>query len=80
MTSVPQPLLAAPAALFAWFFEPLLPIGLGFAGGAIIYIVFAEMLPEALKEGGKVLTTWGVMLGLCAMLLITNLLSLIPTP
>ncbi len=80
LTSVPQPLLAAPAALLAWFFEPLLPIGLGFAGGAMIYLVVSEMLPEAIEEGGHVRAAWGVMTGLCAMLLITNLINLIPTP
>ena len=80
LTSVPQPILAAPAALLAWFFEPFLPIGLGFAGGAMIYLVMAEMLPEAITEGGKALASWGVMIGLCAMLLLTNLINLIPTP
>ncbi len=80
LTSLPQPLLAAPAALLAWFFEPFLPIGLGFAGGAMIYLVVSEMLPEALEEGGHALTAWGVMTGLCAMLLLTNLIDLIPTP
>ena len=80
LTSLPQPILAAPAALLAWFFAPALGIGLGFAGGAMIYLVIAEMLPESLEEGGKVMAAWGVMIGLCAMLLITNLIDLIPTP
>ena len=80
LTSLPQPIMAAPAALLGWFFEPVLCIGLGFAGGAMIYLVMAEMLPEAIEEGGKVLTSWGVMVGLCTMLLLTNLINLIPTP
>ena len=77
LTSIPQPIMALPSALLAWFFKPLLPIGLGFAGGAMIYVVISELLPDALKEGGKSLTAWGFMLGLSGMLLITTLLNLI---
>ena len=72
--------IAAPAALLGWFFEPVLGIGLGFAGGAMIYLVMAEMLPEAIEEGGKTLTAWGVMVGLCTMLMVTNLINLLPIP
>ncbi len=77
-TSIPQPLMAVPSALLAWFFEPLLPIGLGFAGGAMIYLTISELIPDALQEGGKSLTAWGVMLGLTGMLFITTLLNSIP--
>lgn len=80
LTSIPQPLLAAPAALLGWFLKPVLDIGLGFAGGAMIYLVIAEMLPDSINEGGKTLVAWGVMLGLCSMLLLTNLIDLLPTP
>jgi len=80
LSSVPQPLMAVPAAMLAWMFEPLLPIGLGFAGGAMIFMTIAELLPEAIEEGGAMLTAWGVMLGLCTMLLITNLLNLVSIP
>jgi len=80
LTSLPQPIMAAPAALLGWFFEPVLGIGLGFAGGSMIYLVMAEMLPEAIEEGGKVMAAWGVMIGLCTMLMVTNLINLLPTP
>jgi len=78
LTSIPQPIMAVPAALLTWMFAPLLPIGLGFAGGAMIYLVLDELIPEALKDGGKDLTAWAVMLGLCTMLLISNLLNALP--
>lgn len=78
LTSIPQPVMAVPAALLTWIFEPLLPIALGFAGGAMIYVVMVELIPEALKDGGRTLTAWGVMLGLSGMLFITNLLAAIP--
>jgi len=77
LSSLPQPVFAIPAALAVWFFEPLLALGLGFAGGAMIYLVVAELIPDALEEGGKSLTAWGVMVGLSGMLLVTNLLNLI---
>ncbi len=77
LSSVPQPLLAVPAALAVWLFKPLLAVSLGFAGGAMIYIVVSELIPDALEEGGRTLTSWGVMVGLTGMLLVTNLLSLL---
>lgn len=78
LTSIPQPVMAVPAVMLAWFFEPLLPIGLGFAGGAMIYLTVSELIPSALEDGGKSLTAWGVMIGLCLMLLITTLLDHLP--
>lgn len=77
LSSVPQPVVAVPAALAVWFFKPLLATGLGFAGGAMMYLVILELVPEALKEGGRSLTAWGVMVGLGGMLLITTLLGMI---
>lgn len=50
VTSLPQPLLALPAFLFVEMFQPLLPFSLGFAAGCMVWIVFAELLPDALAE------------------------------
>jgi len=77
LSSVPQPLAAVPAVLVVWFFQPLLATALGFAAGAMIYLVVLELIPEALEEGGRNLTAWGVMVGLGGMLILTTLLGLI---
>ena len=53
ISSLPQPLMAVPAFLFVEAFRPALPWGLGFAAGAMIFMVLVELLPEAFQEGRR---------------------------
>jgi zinc transporter ZupT len=66
-SSLPQPLMAVPAFLFIALFEPLLPIGLGFAGGAMIWMVFSELIPDALDETSSNTVAVVVTLSVAAM-------------
>ncbi len=53
ISSVPQPLLAVPAFLFVDAFRPAMPYAMGFAAGAMVFMVLVELLPEAYQEGRR---------------------------
>lgn len=55
LSSMPQALVAVPSYLFVEAFTALLPVALGFAAGCMLWIVFAELMPEALEQ----VRAWG---------------------
>ncbi|MBI1729298.1 ZIP family metal transporter [Candidatus Acetothermia bacterium] len=67
-SSLPQPLMAVPAFLFVEAFRPILPVGLGFAGGAMIWMVYSEILPDALKETSSNTVAITMTLSIAAMI------------
>ncbi|PKA65593.1 Putative zinc transporter [Apostasia shenzhenica] len=50
ITSLPQPIVAVPSFLCADAFHRVLPFCTGFAAGCMIWMVIAEVLPDAFKE------------------------------
>ncbi|KAK8307675.1 hypothetical protein V6Z12_D02G002400 [Gossypium hirsutum] len=50
ITSLPQPIVAVPSFMCADTFNKFLPFCTGFAAGCMIWMVVAEVLPDAFKE------------------------------
>lgn len=53
----------------------LLPIGLGFAAGAMLFVVSHEIIPESHRQGHENFATAGLMLGFVLMMLLDTALG-----
>jgi ZIP family zinc transporter len=49
-------------------FAPLLPWGMGFAAGAMIFVISNEIVPETHRKGHENAATGGLMIGLAVMM------------
>ena len=74
-SSLPQPLVAVPAFIFVTMFQPLLPWGLGFAGGAMLWMSFSELLPEAINDTPSEIIATIATISIAFMVLLENVLK-----
>jgi len=74
LTSLPQPIAAVPASILSWAVQPLMPVLMGFAAGAMVYLVLLELIPQALQDVSPPKVAWAFTAGFCLMLLIQVLL------
>ena len=74
-SSLPQPLMAVPAFLLVTIFQPFLPFGLGLAAGAMLWMVFAELIPDAMEEISHNALAISITLSFAAMIGFQSLLQ-----
>ncbi|WP_195796067.1 ZIP family metal transporter [Roseateles sp. DAIF2] len=66
------------ALLGAWVvsqWQPLLPWGLGFAAGAMLFVISHEIIPESHRKGHERWATQGLMLGFALMMVLDTALG-----
>lgn len=70
MSAVVEPVAAACGAAAVLVAQPLLPYALGFAAGAMIFVVVEEVVPESQRAGHREIATLGAMLGFAVMMML----------
>lgn len=56
-------------------FHPILPLGLAFAAGAMLFVISDEIIPETHAKGRSRLATFGIIIGFIIMMTLDNLLG-----
>ena len=64
-----EPPAAMLGVLAVTYIKPMLPYAMSFAAGAMIYVVFDELIPEAHADGKKAFVTIAAVLGFAIMML-----------
>jgi ZIP family zinc transporter len=61
-------------------FYPLLPIGMAFAAGAMLFVITDDIIPETQSKGKARSATFAVMVGFVVMMMLDNMLGGSPQP
>jgi zinc transporter, ZIP family len=75
LTGLVEPLGGLLGVALVSLAEPILPWGLAFAAGAMIFVVSDEMIPESHRKGFEREATFGLILGFLVMMFLDNLIS-----
>jgi ZIP family zinc transporter len=73
LSAVVEPVAAVAGAAFVSLASGLLPYGLAFAAGAMLYVVVEELLPETTRSGHVDVATLGFVVGFAFMMALDQL-------
>ncbi|HEY4582791.1 MAG TPA: ZIP family metal transporter [Lysobacter sp.] len=74
-SGLPEPVGALMAAGLVASMPFLLPVGLGFAAGAMLFVISHELIPESHRSGHESFATAGLILGFVVMMLLDTALA-----
>jgi ZIP family zinc transporter len=75
LTGLVEPIGGLLGVSVVTFAHVLLPWGLAFAGGAMLFVISSEIIPETHRHGHPMEATFGVIFGFIVMTLFDNLFS-----
>lgn len=75
LSGLAEPVAAVVGMTLCSFSKSILPFGLAFAAGAMIYVVSDQIIPECHSNGNETQATFGVMAGVIAMLALQGILG-----
>jgi len=70
LSGIVEPVAGALGAAAVSVSQPILPYALGFAAGAMIFVVIEEVIPESQRNGDTDLATLGAMIGFTVMMVL----------
>ncbi len=75
LTGLVEPIGCLLGITLASIFQPVIPFGLAFAAGAMLFVVSDEMIPESHRKGFEREATFGLITGFVIMMLLDCLLA-----
>lgn len=75
LSGLAEPVAALVGAVFVGLIGGLLPFSLAFAGGAMLYVVSDELIPESHSHGFEHQATSGFVIGFLVLLTLTQILQ-----
>lgn len=75
MTGLIEPVGGFLGVALVTVFLPLLPIGMAFAAGAMLFVISDDIIPETQSRGKARYATFAVMFGFIVMMILDNLLT-----
>lgn len=75
LTGLVEPVAGLLGVSLVIIFAPLLPLGLAFAAGAMLYVVADEIIPESHRRGHEKEATFGTVVGFGLMMALDNLFA-----
>ncbi len=75
LTGLIEPVGGILGVIMASAFLPLMPVGMAFAAGAMLFVISDDIIPETQSKGKARYATFAVMMGFIIMMILDNLVT-----